>query len=229
MKQKLTLIAFSALALVGCGGGGSGSPADDVASNIRSVTADYTLTNPVDLYLGDELVINQQPAGFLTPYKQVAPGARQVVYRDDVTKNVVAESESAPPLSTGGYFTFLTWSSDTGSKVLLLTDDHQTSAGKGKARFVYAASGVGPVDVYLVAPETDLSTTDPSFRNLTPGSATPYVEFDPQWVEFWVTKAGEKDPIFSTSIDLKASNVQSVALVRNDFGNLWMLFLQDLN
>jgi hypothetical protein len=230
MNKKFILLALAAISAIGCGGGGGSSDAvSGVASNIRSVTADYTLDHPIDLYLGDQLLVNQQPAGMMTPYVPVVPGARPVVYRDDVTQAVVAQLEPAPPLTTGNYFTSLTWNSETGTRVLLLPDDHGTSPGKGKARFVYAAAGEGPVDVYLVAPGTDWAAGEPTFSNLSAGSYTPYVEFNPQWVEYWITKTGEKTPLFSNSLQVDASQVRTFALVRNEFGNLWSLFLQDFN
>ena len=74
---------------------------------------------------------------------------------------------------------------------VVLTDDNSDPAsGKAKVRVVHAAPSAGTVDVYIVAPGTDITTVSPTLPSVAYQAASAYLSVDPGTYEVVVTPAG---------------------------------------
>ena len=76
---------------------------------------------------------------------------------------------------------------------LVLTDDNSApSSGYLKLRLVNASPGLGPVDIYIVTPGTDLNTVSPTLSNLAFDAATSYQSLTAGNYEVVLTLVGQK-------------------------------------
>ena len=145
--NKSLLIGLSAIALIGCGGGGGDTGFSQDPSKLRVAVANYQEPSSLDAYWGDQRFVENVPGGYLSGYASVAPGTGSVEFRDEPGRGLVAKSEPATTLVSGNYFTSVTWNSEDGPRAMIVQDEHMSLAGKGKARFLHTAANLGQVDV----------------------------------------------------------------------------------
>lgn len=95
----------------------------------------------------------------------------------------------------------------------VVADDIRSVFTDGKLRFLDAAPGSGTVDVYVVAPGTDINTVDATLRNLVLTSSTGHLAFVPGNYTIAFTTAGTKTILASQDVAATAGTVHTVILV----------------
>lgn len=114
---------------------------------------------------------------------------------------------------------------------VVLTDDNSAPAsGNIKLRFVNAAPALGPTDVYVVAPGTDITTVTPTVSNLGFESSSNYQILSAGSYEVFFTPAGSNFSVIDTgSIALTAGQIRTIVALDNTSGGFTSSTLQDLN
>jgi hypothetical protein len=184
----------------GCGGGGSST----------STTAEFRVANAVADLAGsgtgyDVLVAGStftsnllfNSTGSVTAYGSVPSGSQSVELRNN---GVSADLFSASENFTGGdSYTLVIAGASTAPSGVLLTDTTTASdSGKVQVRVVNATGAFGPMDVYIVAPGTDLFTVTANITNLGFGGASGYKALDKGSYYVEITQPGGKIAYLNT-------------------------------
>ena len=116
---------------------------------------------------------------------------------------------------------------------LVLPDDNAPpAAGQIKLRLVHASPSAGNVDIYVVAPGTDINTVSPTLTNIPFKAASEYLSVPAGSYEVFITQTGKKDvAINSGSLAISAGQIRTaVALDATGGGTpLTAIVLSDLN
>ncbi|HTH59063.1 MAG TPA: DUF4397 domain-containing protein [Paraburkholderia sp.] len=212
MKMIRTIAAFaSATALLAaCGGGGS-----DVGKELG-------LQNPLIHFVHAipggptvDFLVNGSPLqsgiGYktVTNFANINTGATTVAYANTGTTTALA-SGTFPDVAKGHEYTVLALPGLTGPDIGLIDDpfDKGLLSNSARLRGFNASANSQNVDIYVVPPNTDISTVSPTlagvaFKNAVPASGQDSVYLGGGTYEAVVTTAGSKTPIFqSTSFSL---------------------------
>lgn len=209
-------------------------------SQVRMVHAVSDGAN-VDVAIDGKTVVtnlafdNVSPA---TGYLTVTAGNRKVEVRD--TGTTTDRINSTVSLSSGKQYTIIASGFVTPPPpvaAIVLTDDNSApTSGNVKLRVVQAAPGDGvtppTLDVYIVAPGTDISGMAPTISSLAFGQASAYQTTAPTSNQVIFTAAGDKTPVINQTLTLAAGQIRTLVTV-NVQGGLTMattpLELSDLN
>jgi hypothetical protein len=97
-------------------------------------------------------------------------------------------------------------------------------------RFVNAAPDLGPADVYIVVPGTDIDTVSPNISSLGFGSASEYQSMTAANYEIVYTVAGQKIPqIDSGSLSFSSSQIRTFVSLNSSAGGFTETILDDVN
>jgi len=97
------------------------------------------------------------------------------------------------PLDAGTYYSVLAVNYFASIEPLILTDDPRPVATNARVRIVHAAPTAGTVDVYAVAPGTDINSVEPTLSGFAFKDNTGYLALPAGDYEVTVTPAGTKD------------------------------------
>lgn len=113
---------------------------------------------------------------------------------------------------------------------LVLVDDLRAIATEARLRIIHASPSAGPVDVYLVAPGTDISTVAAALTDVPFRAESGYLSVAPGDYDVVVTPAGSDLPaIGPVTISLDAGGIYTAA-ARDEFGSgtpLGLILLDD--
>ena len=114
---------------------------------------------------------------------------------------------------------------------MVLTDDNSApSSGDFKLRLVNAAPGLGPVDIYIVTPGTDLNTVSPTLSNLAFDAATGYQSLTAGSYEVVLTLVGQKFSAIDTgSLPFSSGQVRTFVSLNSQSGGFSYAMLHDVN
>jgi hypothetical protein len=185
------------LALGACshsGGGGS-------STNLRVVNAipDAAAIN-LSLTSGGNTtsVVTNLPFQGLTQYISVSSGSQEFqVSTNGGASNAI---DTILGMSGGASYTYVVFNPVASATGLLFNDNGLSAPGTGQfgIRVINVASGIGPVDVYLTPPGTDINATSPTIPATTLGSISSLFYPNAGTLELRVTAAGTKDIIYDT-------------------------------
>ncbi len=235
MARRLSRLAggFSALALIflmlGCGGGGSGS-----STQLRVMAASPdapTVQAVVDgTDLGGTLAYQAN-----TGYQSAHSGSRSFVIEAVGTTTNLVPGIATLNLGSGTETTVILAGFSSSLQGMVLTDDNTSpTSNTVNIRLVNAMPSLGAVDVYVVAPGTNLSSATPAVSNLGFAQASTYLNFPVSSgtnYEIYYTQVGttftymDTGPIgFSTG-----QNRTVVGLNSTSGGSYTFAVLKDLN
>jgi hypothetical protein len=140
----------------GCGGRG--------ATRFRAVNALPDESN-LDVLVDGTTVASNVAYGTSTSYQSVKSGSRQVQFEPSGT--TTSQLQQSVSFASGSDTTIIASNFSSSIAALVLTDENSApSSGDFKLRVVNAAPGLGPADVYIVTPATDLNTVSPTLSSL---------------------------------------------------------------
>ena len=167
--------------------------------------------------------------GTSTGYQGVKSGSQQVVIEPSGSSAaLITESIS---FSSGTDTTVIASNFSSSIAALVLSDDNSApTSGDFKLRIVNSAPGLGPADVYIVTPATDLNTVSPTLSSLGFNSASGYQSLTAGSYEVILTPAGQKFPAIDTgSLSFVSGQVRTFVGLNSQSGGFSYAMLQDAN
>ena len=148
--------------------------------------------------------------GTSTGYQSVQSGSHQVAIEPSGSSTALLQQSITFCVWFGHDRHFLQLFSK--QRDMVLTDDNSAPAsGDFKIRIVNASPNLGPADVYIVTPGTDLNTVSPTLSNLAFGSAASYQSLAAGSYEVVLTAVGQKLKVIDTgSISLSSGQVRTL-------------------
>ena len=212
---------LSMLSLVACG--------SSTSTRLRLVDASPD-ANSLDVLVDTNSSATGVTFGNASKYVSVSAGGHSVQVKDPNS------SLTAPPaqnlsFTSGTDTTLLAASSYSTLNIVELTDDNKApTSGDVKIRVVNSAQSLGTMDIYIVAPGTDLSTISPTFPNVVFEGASAYHEVAAGTYEVYFTQPGQKFYyIDSGALTLKAGQIRTVVGLDNVGNGYTASVLADVN
>jgi hypothetical protein len=208
------------LLIAGCGGGG---------------TTRFRLMNAVPDESNLEVLVNGTSVGSnvaygtSTGYQSVKSGSQQVVIEPSGSSTALITQSIS--FSSGTDTTVIASNFSSSIAALVLSDDNSAAtSGDFKLRIVNSAPGLGPADVYIVTPATDLNTVSPTLSSLGFNSASGYQSLTAGSYEVILTPAGQKFPAIDTgSLSFVSGQVRTFVGLNSQSGGFSYAMLQDVN
>lgn len=163
--------------------------------------------------------------GSATGYVSVTSGSRHLQIETSGTTNILFDETIT--ITSGTDSTILVTNSGTTE----LSDNNATPvSGDVSIRAINASPTIGTADVYIVAPNTDISTVDPTASGVGFSSTASYDTVAAGSYQVIFTQAGSKSPVISSSpLSFSAGQVRSVVGLDGQNGGFTTAVLSDLN
>ncbi len=207
------------LFIAGCGGGGS------TRFRFMNAVPDEASLN---VLVDNTSVSSDLAYGTSTGYQSIKSGSHQVAIEPAGASNTLLQQSIS--FASGSDTTVMAYNFSSNIANLVLVDDNSApTSGDFKIRIVNAAPGLGPADVYIVAPATDLTTVSPTVSNLAFGAAAGYQSLTAGSYEVVLTPVGEKFAAVDTgSLTFAAGQVRTFVGLNSPSG-FTDTILQDVN
>ena len=212
--------AATILLIAGCGGGGQ--------TRFRLMNAVPDESN-LEVLVNSTSVANNVAYGTSTGYQTVKSGSQQVVIEPSGSSTALLTQSIS--FSSGTDTTVIASNFSSSIDALVLADDNSAPAsGNFKLRIVNSAPGLGPADVYIVTPATDLNTVSPTLTNLGFNSASGYQSLTAGSYEVVLTPVRQKFPAIDTgSLSFTSGQVRTFVGLNSQAGGFTYTMLQDVN
>ena len=164
-----------------------------------------------------------------TGYLSAHAGSHQIQIEPSGTSNVFLTQ--TVNFSSGTDTTILAFNFSSSPQSLVLLDDNSAPpSGDAKLRLINVAPSLGPTDVYVVAPGTDINTVSPTITNLAFGAASSYQNLTAGNYEIIYAFAGQKSiAIDSGSLSLSSGQIRSFVGLNGQSGGFTDALLPDVN
>ncbi|HTS23433.1 MAG TPA: DUF4397 domain-containing protein [Casimicrobiaceae bacterium] len=192
-RRAITFVLFLvSVALAGCGSKGGGSNARIRVLNAIPDAASISVALDTNPPFVSGLAFEQT-----TQYTGVDTGSREFkVSANGGASNVVDTTLSV----NNADYTYIVYGPVSAAVAGLFQDSGFSTPNSGNfaVRFINAAAGVGPLDLYLTAPGVDINTTSATVPNVNYGNASAFTTIPNGTYEIRVTAANTKDVVFDT-------------------------------
>ena len=177
-------------------------------ARVRLMDASPNAPN-LDVLVDGKTVVTNGAYESASNYLKFNAGSRRFEVRATGTTTDLIDTKQS--LSGHKDYTFLVANFLASITTVLLTDDNSAPAsGQLKVRLIQASPTAAAVDVYLVAPGTDITTVSPTVTNLAFGAVTPYQSLAAGSYEVFVTPTGTKTIEFdSGAFTLTAGQIRT--------------------
>jgi hypothetical protein len=234
LKFTVLVLALGALETlaVGCGA---------THASMRFVHASPDAPN-VDLVVDGKAVATNLPFAGVSPasgYLTIAAGGRLIEVRPTGSTTDLVDSSNVSFSSHQQYtvfFTGLVNATPPNQTINLVTDDNSApQSGNIKLRVFHASpSGPSNLDIYIVAPGTDIANLSPTIPGLAYQQASSYQSVAPTSNEVIMTASGDpaKNPVIDQTYALTAGQVRTLVVLDVTGGGAIFptpLVLADLN
>ncbi len=162
-------------------------------------------------------------------YQKATPGSRHLQIEQTGSSTPVIDTTLT--LSADADYTVVAANLLSSISAVVLTDDNTAPAsGNFKLRVIQASPSLGNVDVYVVAPGTDISTVTPNAANVAFESASGYLSLAAGSYEILIAPSGTKIPLIdSSSLSFSAGQVRTFVGLNAQGGGFTSTMLSDVN
>ncbi len=200
------------------------------ATGCGSSTAHVRILNAIPIQSNIDMLIDGKdlasaiPYGSASAYLSVGSGSRHLQIEATGGSNPFVDQ--SVNFSSGSYNTVL----DSGNGATTFTDNHSTpSSSNASIRVINASSGLGAIDVYVVATGNGLGST-PTFSNVGIPTATGYTTLAAGSYIVYFTTPGTTNVLLATgTLTLSSGQVRTVAALDGQAGGVTTSVLADLN
>lgn len=208
------------LLTAGCGSGGN--------TRFRLMNA-VPDESSLDVLVDSTSVSSDLAYGTSTGYLSEKSGSHQVGIEPSGSSTTLLQQSIT--FASGSDTTVISSNFSTSVANLVLTDDNSAPAsGNFKIRVVNASPGLGPADVYIVAPGTSLTTVSPTLTNLGFGVTAAYKSLAAGTYEIELTSVGQKFAAIDTgSLVFAAGQVRTLVGLNSQLGGFSYSVLADVN
>ncbi len=176
---------------------------------------------PVDVYVNDPMAAGA-PALENLAFSEVLPGPDAYAELMAGTNNVLVTASGNPgviaipatdlELAAGQQYSVYASGEFATIAPFITEDDDRSIATEARVRILHLSPNAGPVDIYVTAPATDISTLDPVFGDVAFLDDTGYVSLAAGMYDVTVTLAGTTTvAIGPATIDVAAGGVYTAA------------------
>ena len=199
------------LLAAGCGSGGTAARLMNAMDGQSSIS----------MLVNNNTVANGTPFGAASGYSPVSSGSEQV----QIQAGGITLFNSSLTLNSGNNTVLA-----TNFGVTVFADNKSTpSSGNIQIRAINAANSMGTVDVYIVAPGTDVSTVNATASNVGFQSASSYQTLAAGSYQVEFTQAGTKNVLLnSNALSFSAGQIRTVVSLDGS-GVFTTAVLSDLN
>jgi hypothetical protein len=215
------LLTMAALLMAsGCGGGSQGK--------LRVMNASPNESG-LDVLVDGKTVASGIGYGSNSDYVSVDSGSRHVQLEASGTTNILIDQNVS--VSSSGETTVLATNVAASISALILIDDATAPAsGNVSLRVANASPTLGTVDVYVVTPGADLTSSTPVVKNLAFNNATDYQTLTAGAYEVVMTVPGSTLPLLDTgALNLATGQNRTVVSLDGVSGGFTATVLSDLN
>ena len=218
---SLIIIAFN-IFLLGCFGinGYSGKALAADFFNSASVRILHASPDapPVDVLIDDRIVLNDIAYKEASPFLMIRSGTRNIKVNAAGTSTTVIDANVEFPRDSVTTIVAVDFFSQI--KALVLPDtDFPPGASNLKIRVVHGSPSAPAVDIYVTAPNEDLSMLNPTITNLDFQGATEFLEIPESNYQVRVTPTGTKTIVYdSGAITLNAGSILTAVAVNSTGG-----------
>lgn len=205
------LVAAATAMLTACGGGGDDGIDDRLGLNEPQVRVMHVVPAdiPVNVYQnGAKTSLQNIPYKFVARYSDVDDGNQLFSFRTPVNNAEVEIGSVTVDAATGHKYTLAVMPTNppgNGANVVVIDDPYDKGliSDKARVRALNAAANAANIDVYVTAPNADISGMAPTFANVgyakaIPASGQDSLELEGGDYQIRITTAGTKDVIFNS-------------------------------
>jgi hypothetical protein len=213
----LSAVAFATLAAA-CGErtvGPSGVSPTEAFGRVRFVNAvaNATTADRVNVVVdGVSLGVNLAYAG-VTPYNAAYGGNRRFVVTRTADEAVTVLDAPVAITADTSQTVYATLQGTAASAFVTLDNLELPTGSQVKLRAVHLAPSMGNVDVYVTAPNADITSATPQFANVAPRSATGYLTLARGTYQVRFTTAGTKTVQLSATVTPPAGTAPLIRTV----------------
>ena len=182
----------AAVSLVALTGAGSAEFADvNVPTGLRvgHLSPD---TPEVDIVVDGNIFLGNVPFPAVTDIGALPAGTYNVAVQPSIAPGTFPIGPVDLDLAAGTWYTVLAVDTLANIEPLILDDDGRSIATSAKVRIVHASPTAQDVDIYVVAPGTDINTVDPTLAVVPFKANTGYLALPEGDYEVTVTPTGTK-------------------------------------
>ncbi len=151
--------------------------------------------------------------GGATPYQAAYGGDRRFVVTRTADQSVTV-LDAAVAITTDTSQTVYAALQGTAGNAFVTLDNLELPTGSQvKLRAVHLAPSAGNVDVYVTAPNADISTATPQFADVAPRSATAYLALARATYQVRLTTAGTKTVVLTATVTPPAGTAPIIRTV----------------
>ena len=150
-------------------------------------------TGPVDILVNGGEYLGSVPFTAVTGIVPLPADTYEVTITGEDNPGAIAFGPADLDLAAGTWYSVLAVGFNASLAVETLTDDARPVATNAKVRIYHASPTAQDVDIYVVAPGTDINTVDPTLSNVPFRANTGYLALAAGDYEVTVTPTGTKD------------------------------------
>ncbi len=183
----------------------------------------------LDVLVDSTSVSSNLAYGTSTGYQSAKSGSHQVAIEPSGTSTALLQQSIT--FASGSDTTVISYNFSQSVANMVLADQNSAPAsGDFKIRIVNASPNLGPADIYIVTPGTDLNTVSPTLSNLAFGSVAAYQSLTGGSYEVVFTSVGQKQKAIDTgSLTLSSGQVRTLVGINNQSGGFFYTLLHDVN
>lgn len=150
-------------------------------------------TPEVDVVVNGEIFLGNVPFPAVTDILALPADTYNVAVQPSIAPGTFPIGPVDLELEAGTWYTVLAVDFLDNIEPLILTDDARPLATSAKVRIVHASPTAQDVDIYVVAPGTDINTVDPTLTAVPFKANTGYIALPEGDYDVTVTPTGTKD------------------------------------